>query len=205
VTRREPKFASPLADGITQFVEHKRVLGRRYETEAGALHLFDRYLIEQGIASPEAVTPAVIQAFLVARPRSRPRSYNHLRGVLHRLFRWLIARGHVAKSPVLCTNRRASSVRTPFILAPPSARRLLELAAALLEQPEEAEGQRDRSGAVEPAAQDAARGDVAGSVAEYAEKALQEDRAPLGRRPRLRWTQLEAAATAVALQLDGAA
>jgi site-specific recombinase XerD len=135
VTRLAPGFASPLANGIAQFVAHKRVLGRRYETETDALRLFERHLLAQGITTLDAITPAVIEAFLAARPRSRPRSYNHLLGVLRRLFRWLVARGHVAHSPVLCPTRRTSSVRTPFIVAPESARRLLELAAGLSDAP----------------------------------------------------------------------
>lgn len=135
MTRLAQGFASPLADGIAQFVAHKRVLGRRYETETYALRLFDRHLVAQGITTLDAITPVVIEAFLAARPRSRPRSYNHLLGVLRRLFLWLVARGHVAHSPVLCPTRRASSARTPFILAPESARRLLELAASLPDAP----------------------------------------------------------------------
>jgi site-specific recombinase XerD len=135
MTRLAQEYASSLADGIAQFVAHKRVLGRRYETETYALRLFDRHLVAQGITTLDAVTPEVIEAFLAARPRSRPRSYNHLLGVLRRLFRWLVVRGHVARSPVLCPTRRASITRTPFILAPESARRLLELAAGLPDAP----------------------------------------------------------------------
>jgi hypothetical protein len=79
-------YASPLADGIAQFIAHKRVLGRRYETEVYALRLFDRYLVAQGITELDAITPGVIEAFVATRPRVRPRSYNHLLGVLRRLF-----------------------------------------------------------------------------------------------------------------------
>lgn len=135
MTRLAQPSVSPLKDGIAQFIAHKRVLGRGYETETSALRLFDRYLIAHEIRTLDTVTPSVIESFLAARPRSRPRSYNHLLGVLRRLFRWLVARGHVARSPVLCPARRASSVRTPFILAPNSARRLLELAASLPDAP----------------------------------------------------------------------
>src|SRR5258708_11979125 len=130
MTRFAQGFASPLADGIAQFVAHKRVLGRRYETETYALRLFDRYLLAQGITTLDAITPVVIEVFLASRPRSRPRSYNHLLGVLRRLFRSLGARGHVTHSPVLCPTRRASIARTPFILPPQSPRRLLDLSPA---------------------------------------------------------------------------
>lgn len=128
-------FISPLADGIAQFVEHKRVLGRRYETEVWALRLFDRYLVEHNVAAIVAITPDLIEAFLASRPRHRPRSFNHLLGVLHRLFGWLVTRGFVAHSPVRAATRRAGAARTPFIFAPEQARALLDLAARLGDAP----------------------------------------------------------------------
>lgn len=135
MTRRAQGYASPLAEGMGRFIAHKRVLGRRYDTEVYALRLFDRYLVAQEITKLDAITPAVIEAFLATRPRVRPRSYNHLLGVLRRLFRWLVARGHIAHTPVLCPTRRASAARLPFILSPESAQRLLDLAAGLPEIP----------------------------------------------------------------------
>jgi site-specific recombinase XerD len=135
VTPSVPVFACLLSEGMAKFVAHKRVLGRRYETETNALKLFDRYLTVQGVTSVDALTPALIEAFLATRPRSRPRSYNHLLGVLRRLFKWLVGRGHLACSPVLCPTRRAASLRTPFIVGPEQARRLLGLAARLPDAP----------------------------------------------------------------------
>lgn len=135
MTRLAQVYASPLADGIAQFIAHKRVLGRRYETEVDALRLFDRYLVAQGITKLDAITAVVIDAFVATRPRLRPRSYNHLVGVLRRLFQWLVARGHLAQTPVVCPTRRASVARMPFILTPESARRLLDLAAGLPDVP----------------------------------------------------------------------
>jgi integrase len=89
----------------------------------------------QGVTSLDAITPALIEAFLATRPRSRPRSYNHLLGVVSRLFQWLVARGYFSRSPVLCPTRRAVSLRTPFIVEPEQARRLLRLAARLPDAP----------------------------------------------------------------------
>ena len=62
MTRSAQGFVSLLADGMVKFVAHKRVLGRRYQTETDALRLFDRYLLAQGFTSLDAVTPAVIEA-----------------------------------------------------------------------------------------------------------------------------------------------
>ena len=117
-------FTSPLADGIAQFIEHKRVLGRRFETETFALRLFDRYLVEQHVGAIYSITPELIEAFLTSRPRHRPRSFNHLLGVLHRLFDWLVAREIVPRSPVRTATRRAVAPRIPFIFTPEQARQL---------------------------------------------------------------------------------
>jgi site-specific recombinase XerD len=136
VTPAEEGLASPLAGEMAHFLEHKRVLGRRFETEGHALGLFDRYLVEQGTRSIDAVTPEIIQAFVGSRPRHQPRSFNHLVGVLRRFFNWLVARDIVARSPVRTLLRRAGGVRrTPFIFAPEQARRLLDLAARLPDVP----------------------------------------------------------------------
>lgn len=128
-------FASPLAGGIERFVEHKRVLGRRYETEVYALRLFDRFLVERDVHVLGAITPQVVHAFLLSRPRCRARSFNHLLGVLHRLFDWLVAREVVSDSPVRSSPRRAGAQRIPFIFAPDQARQLFDLAARLPDAP----------------------------------------------------------------------
>lgn len=128
-------FDSPLAEGIVRFIEHKRVLGRRYETEVYALRLFDRYLVERRVRALGAITPELVDAFLLSRPRRRPRSFNHLLGVLHRLFDWLVARDVVGRSPVHGRMRRAGSQRIPFIFAPEQIRRLLDAAVRLPDAP----------------------------------------------------------------------
>jgi integrase/recombinase XerD len=124
-------FTSPLAGAISLFIEHKRVLGRRYETEVYALRSLDRYLVERGICAVDAISPELIEEFLLSRPRHRPRSSNHLRGVIHRLFDWLVARGIVARSPVRSPTRHTWSPRIPFIFTPEQARQLLDAATCL--------------------------------------------------------------------------
>jgi site-specific recombinase XerD len=126
-----PAPTSPLAGAMTRFLEHKRALGRRYETEAAALRLFNRYLAEQQIATVAEITPAVIDAFLLSRPRRRARSFNHLRGVLARFFTWLVSRELVPSSPVRTPTRPGRESRIPFILSADQVRVLVEQAAHL--------------------------------------------------------------------------
>ena len=62
-------FVGPLAGEMKRFVDHKRMLGRRFDTEEGALRLFDRYLVEQCVETIDSVTAPVINAFVASRPR----------------------------------------------------------------------------------------------------------------------------------------
>lgn len=124
-------LASPLADGIAQFLSHRQALGRRYENEAWSLRLLDRYLVSEGIVVIEQITPPVIEAFLASRPRSRARSYNLLLGMVRNLFRWMVARRLIDRSPVHTNPRRVTDARIPFLFDADQARRLLQLAGDL--------------------------------------------------------------------------
>ena len=124
-------FQSFIGTDIEQFLTHKRSLGRRYHTEEKTLVLLDRYLLEQGICAISKITPALIDQFLLSRPRTRPRSYNHLRCTLGRLFSYLVDRGKLAQSPLRSAPRRSRYQRTPFIFSMADAQRLLALAKAL--------------------------------------------------------------------------
>lgn len=131
MTPRWPGFVSPLADGIVQFLAHKRALGRRFHVEEATLRLLDRFLSEHHVTTIAALTPDLIDAFLASRPRARPRSYNHLRGTLARCFDWMVAHRKLAASPLHAPPRRVTGQRLPFIFDKVLARRLLDLAAHL--------------------------------------------------------------------------
>ena len=124
-------LASPLAEPIRHFIAHKRALNRRFHCEEKALHLFDHYLSERGVADVARVTPEVVEAFLSSRPRPRPRSYNHLLGVVRRLFDWMVVQGVLVVSPLRLGPRRDTMRRIPYIFDLPHACRLIEITAAL--------------------------------------------------------------------------
>ena len=111
--RRWMGFRSPLAAAFVQVLAHKRALGRRFDVEEAVLRLFDRFLVEERITRPDAITPHVIDTFLASRPRIRPRSYNHLRGTLARFFDWAVAQRLVSASPVQAPPRRVTGQRVP--------------------------------------------------------------------------------------------
>jgi integrase len=124
-----------LASEMREFVDAKRALGRRYETEERQLRTFDAFLVQHQVASAGAVTPALIETFLASRSRPRPRSHNELIGVIRRLFDWMVRQGRLPASPVLARPRRNSAQRIPFIFGPDEARRLLDLVATLPDNP----------------------------------------------------------------------
>jgi site-specific recombinase XerD len=126
-----PDFRSCLGTCIEQFLVHKRSLGRRYDVEAKTLALLDAYLLDRGIASVAEVTPELVDAFLRSRPRSQPRSYNHLRCTVGRLFSYLVDHEQISVTPLRSPPRRARYERTPFIFDMAAARRLLALAKSL--------------------------------------------------------------------------
>jgi integrase len=122
---------SALAEPICRFVDYKRALNRKYRPEAAALRLFDRYLCEHAATGWSAVDSILIEGFLQSRPRSRPRSYNHLLGVLHRFFDWAVVQRLVASNPVSATRRRDTGKRIPYLFDLTDAKRLLEAVGTL--------------------------------------------------------------------------
>jgi len=125
------RFHSFLGPDIERFLAHKRSLRRRYDVEEKTLALLDAYLSKNEISSLAEMTPTLVDEFLLSRPRSRPRSYNHLRCTVGRLFSYLVAREKLVRSPLLSPPRRARYQRAPFIFDTGTAKRLFALAKAL--------------------------------------------------------------------------
>lgn len=128
---RRHGFKSVMGPEIEQFLAYKRALGRRYDVEQKTLALFDDYLIVNHIVGLPEVSVDLIDRFLASRPRPRPRSYNHLRCTLVRLFAWLVGQGRLEQTPVQSRPRRATYQRHPFIFDVSSARCLLNVAQTL--------------------------------------------------------------------------
>jgi site-specific recombinase XerD len=120
-----------LTSAIGAFVAHKQALARKYVVEAKALALFARCLAADGITEVAAVTPLAVETFLASRPRTTPRSYNHLLGVLRGFFNWTVDFEMCATSPVRGRPRRQTRQRLPFLFDRSTAQQLVCAAAAL--------------------------------------------------------------------------
>lgn len=124
-------YRSPLARFIEAFLSIKRATGRRYFNEEQSLRLLDHYLLKRRVKRVADVSSLVLESFLISRPRCRPRSFNHLLGVVRRFLDWLVVQGHLRRSPLRVTPRRETSHRVPFLFEPKEAQRLLEISGGL--------------------------------------------------------------------------
>lgn len=130
-------FSSILGEQIERFLAHHRALGKAFETEEWALRLLDRFIDDQpNVDAIELITPAMLNQFLLSRPRSSHRSYNHLLSVLRRLFTWLTVQQVLIKSPVQARPRRQTQHRLPYLFKQSEVKRLLDLAGRLSDGPQ---------------------------------------------------------------------
>jgi site-specific recombinase XerD len=132
-------FHSALAEPMTNFVYYKRALNRKYVTEAAALRLFDRYLNDHAVCDWKSIDSSLVDAFLQSRSRNRPRSYNHLLGVVRRFFKWAIVQKLTEYNPVRSRPRRQTGQRVPYLFDLEEAKRLLTVARSL---PDRSRGRR---------------------------------------------------------------
>ena len=122
---------SPITSTVEAFLAHKRALGRKYHSEAAELTLLVRFAEQNGLSHLDQLTPAVLDAFMTSRPRTRPRSFNHLVGVISCLLDWAVTQQMIDASPLRTRRRRETSRRIPFLFDAAQARQLLDAAADL--------------------------------------------------------------------------
>lgn len=129
------EFHSLLSDNITAYLQHKRALGYKFNNEEKVLKLLDNYLVEQKVNHEATLHPTMIASFLDSRPRSRPRSYNHLLGMIRCFFEWLVTQERLKVSPVTAKPRRVTQQERPFLFEPSQITELLTLTAQLPDNP----------------------------------------------------------------------
>ena len=122
--RQRRVLQSTAAAAMQDFLDYHHALGKRFDNEAWALNLFDRYLVEQKVEALTAITSLMVEKFLSSRPRKVAKSFNHLLGVLRRWFDWLVVQERLGQSPLHLEPRRLTGVRPPFLFEPDQARAL---------------------------------------------------------------------------------
>jgi integrase len=120
---------------VDAFLGHRRAIGRKYDSEEAELTLLRRFAQLRGVIGLGQLDSGLLEDFLASRPRSRPRSFNHLLGVLRVFLDWAVAQELLAVSPLRARPRRGTADRLPYIFDPVQARLLLEAAAALPDTP----------------------------------------------------------------------
>lgn len=124
-------MSEDLAAAAKRFLEYRRALGRKYISEEHELRLLVRFAEAQGIRNLDQLTAVSLETFLASRRRDRPRSFNHLLGVVRGFLDWTVIQELLAVSPLEVRRRRVTASRMPFIFDVVQARRLLAAAAAL--------------------------------------------------------------------------
>jgi len=71
--RQRRALQSTAAGPMRDFLDYHRALGKRFDSEAWALSLFDRYLVEQKVEALTAITSLMWKASSVRGLAMRPR------------------------------------------------------------------------------------------------------------------------------------
>ena len=85
---------------VGRFIAHKRALGRKYNSAETELRLLVRFCAERGVVGIGELTPGLLDEFLASRPRSRPKGFNHLLGVVRCMLDWAVAQQLIDASPL---------------------------------------------------------------------------------------------------------
>lgn len=124
-----------LTGAVEGFLIHRRALGRKYLSEQSELVLLVRFARARDVVGLAGLTPMLLDEFLASRPRSRPRSFNHLRGVIAGFLDWTVSQELLTATPLRTPRRRVTADRIPFIFDPAQVRRLLDIAGGLADNP----------------------------------------------------------------------
>lgn len=124
-------YKSTLASHIENYLSVKRALGCKFISEARSLRLLDTWLAEQGAFDINLITDSMLQEFFNSRKRKNNRSYNHLLGVVRRLFEWLVNQQIIELSPLKLKPLSETRKELPYIFEPSMVRSIINETAKL--------------------------------------------------------------------------
>ncbi|MHB1552972.1 MAG: tyrosine-type recombinase/integrase [Acidimicrobiales bacterium] len=124
-----------MTNAVADFLAHKRALGRKYRSEEATLRLLLAFSEAHGMTELSELTAPLLDSFVASRPRTRSRSVNELVGIVGCFLDWAVSQQLLGASPLRATRRRETDLRIPFLFDAAQARRLLDAAAALPDNP----------------------------------------------------------------------
>ena len=107
-------FRSPLACWMAKFIQEKRILGWRYETEYKVLCRLDRHLCEIKLDS-EQLPREVVECWAAAAPHEKPESQAVRLRTVRQFTKYLARHGVPAYSPPERSRRSPCRNHTPYI------------------------------------------------------------------------------------------
>ncbi len=90
---------------VDAYLTHKRGVGRKFDSEQAELTLLARFADQRGVNRLDQLSAGVIDDFLASRPRTRPRSFNHLLGVVTGLLNWAVRQEMLDVAPAPLTRK----------------------------------------------------------------------------------------------------
>jgi integrase/recombinase XerD len=88
-TPSSPSFSSPVASGLQRFLEGKRAAGYRYDTEAQALGILDRFLGAHVAPDDPVISFEVIRDFVARRGQESETTRGHRLSLIRQVCRFL--------------------------------------------------------------------------------------------------------------------
>lgn len=124
-------YGSCLAGAIEEFLQHKRALCKKYKSEEPAFRALDRYLVQNGVQTIEAIDSAILDQFFRSSASLQATTYNYRLGIIRRLFEWMVSQEKIRVSPLRTKRRQVNQTLMPFIFKHEDIKRLLSAASDL--------------------------------------------------------------------------
>lgn len=118
-------YQSGLAEPINAFIAEKRMLGCKYEKESKILWEMDRFLLDQGITTPELPKTAV-EKWIEKRPNEKRKNQRYRLNFVKRFAKYLQNKGYDAYCPLLTISSRDDHDFIPYIFTNEELARLMD-------------------------------------------------------------------------------
>lgn len=124
VEQTKPRFNSPLAPVVEQFIQIKQASGYRFHAGIGALVRLDRYLCEKALTECE-LPRTLVHEWVAKRPNEHPHTQQDRVSIVRQLAQFMCRLGHQAYVPDRSLLSKASSNFCPRIFTHAEIRQLL--------------------------------------------------------------------------------